>query len=108
MRSLTITKDSFEERPTGSLFLGDLELGKEVVLQDRDAKEHTNDHGLHVVELWAGDDDLAEWGAGVTVEEAWRFALGAAIGPYDYDEPSYTLTWEPNQPVTADPPDNHN
>lgn len=30
-----------------------------------------------------GSDDVAEWGVGMTEEEAWRFALGAHFGSYE-------------------------
>ena len=97
MPALIITADSFDDRPEGLFYLGPLDLGKDLVAQDRFVFEGPTNDGGYRVSLCDGetDDSAAEWGQSSTgdAEEAWRYALGAAIGPYDYDEPTTTLTW---------------
>jgi hypothetical protein len=71
-------------------YLGDLKAGQRVALRDRYV--HFQDHaqGGYTVELCDDPDgkEVAEWGSGRTLEEAWRYALGAMFGPVDaeYDE----------------------
>lgn len=78
-------------------FTGDLEAGKAVFRADLfgdqniAVREHA-DRGLWSVELHdgtvAGDGNLRSWGTAPTVDEAWRYLLGAEFGPIDseYDE----------------------
>jgi hypothetical protein len=77
------------EREGDIYFQGDLEAGKALVARDRFVFEGKHEGG-HYVHLCDSDDpdDLAEWGGGPTPEEAWRFAIGAHLGPVDeeYDE----------------------
>jgi len=90
---LTLTPDSFDR--TGLYFTGDLDAAKAVIQHDRFAFEEKRQDGSYLVLLKTENDPDAaedEWGAGKTLEEAWRYALGAALGPYDYDEESITLT----------------
>lgn len=85
-----------EEDSNGDVrYVGPLHLGKRAALLDRFPL--VTHHETHVrVELHddAEHTSAAEWGAGPTEEEAWRYALGAAFGPMDaeYDEAGlYTL-----------------
>lgn len=77
--------------PSGdTYFIGDLAAGKSFVELDRYVREVEHPSGQWRVALC--DDPQgkseAEWGSGPTLEEAWRFALGAYFGPIDdeYDE----------------------
>jgi hypothetical protein len=71
-------------------YVGDLEAGKALVARDRYVFEGPRPLGYYGVDLCDTEnpDDVAEWGRGATPEEAWRYALGAAMGPIDadYDE----------------------
>lgn len=72
-------------------FIGDLHAGKKVALNERRVVEiePTAEHPWFRVEFHDGhDESCAEWGTGPTLDQAWRFALGALFGPIDseYDE----------------------
>lgn len=72
-----------------SFYTGDLDAAKALVRKDREpvVKVHPDNHWS--VDLLDGpDDSVAEFGAGRTEEQAWRYALGAYFGPADsgYDE----------------------
>jgi hypothetical protein len=93
--ALRITADDFEERDNGIYWLGPLDIAKQIVSRDRFVFEgfEPHDHGggqFYRVRLCDDPEGLyeAEWGSSAKgdPEEAWRYALGAAIGPYDYDE----------------------
>ena len=96
---MRITAADFEERPNGLFFLGNVDDGRVVVEQDRYVFEGVMDFAdgrtAYVVSLRDGQEPEteAEWGASATLDkdEAWRYALGAALGPYDYDEPFIDL-----------------
>ena len=96
-RALTITADLFEERECGTYWLGDLVLGKGLAGSDRYVYEYLDYDGAYRVLLCDAPDpdDVAEWGTseGGDPEEAWRYALGALIGPFDYDQPQITIEW---------------
>lgn len=72
------------------LYTGDLDAGKALARADRWVVEKPGASGWYVVELHDSPDldSMAEWGAGETPDEAWRYALGAMFGPLDaeYDE----------------------
>jgi len=97
MATLTLTKNSFiNDEKTDSLFYtGPLEAAKKIAVAERIVKEYVNRKGNFVVSLndECSDGSLseAEWGAADTNEQAWRFALGAFFGPYDYDEDSIEI-----------------
>lgn len=72
-------------------FQGDLEAGKRLAAQDRfPSVTYVEEREAWLVELCDDPDysSVAEWGGGKTLEEAWRYALGAMFGPEDgeYDE----------------------
>lgn len=100
MSTLRITAADFEERPNGLFFLGDIAQGRSVVAADRyifeGVMDFTDGRQAYVVSLRDGEapETEAEWGSSsaLDAEEAWRYALGAALGPYDYDEPYIDLT----------------
>lgn len=73
-----------------TFYTGDLDAAKRLVAEERDVNKR-----VHADNHWTVDlvekgtvDDVAEFGAGRTEEQAWRYALGAYFGPIDseYDE----------------------
>lgn len=103
---LTITAQSFENRPDGDFYLGDLDSGKAIAHEERLIYEGpvTGSPGDHYLVAFCDEEsadleeawrNCAEWGCSESgnTEEAWRYALGALLGPYDYDEESFTLTF---------------
>lgn len=84
MHPLVLTDDG------DTVFQGDVEAGKALVRQDYTLLEGHTEASLFFAHICddAEGDDVAFWGRGKTQEEAWRFALGEALGPIDeeYDE----------------------
>lgn len=80
-----------EDPETGDvLYAGDLAAGIWLAEQDRHPRISEPSPGVWRVELC--DDkrrrEVAEWGQAASLDGAWRFALGAMMGPVDaeYDE----------------------
>ena len=77
----------FEDRPTGLFYLGPLEKGQEII-SDRDWRvTYDSRTGRFTVEIAylsgfgeGPGQGVAEDGWALSLEEAWRFALGAALG----------------------------
>lgn len=71
-------------------YTGDLTAGQALASENRYVftDELTGSHYSVLLCDSLNRDDLAEWGSGQSVEEAWRYALGAMFGPVDdeYDE----------------------
>lgn len=91
--------DLLKEVNGDAFYVGELSPAVLLATKDRFVREFIRDGGetpVHVVHLCDSPivgldpdcDDVAEWGAGSTPEEALRFALGAFFGPIDseYDE----------------------
>lgn len=72
-------------------YTGDLSAAKTLAALDREpvVKVHPDNHWT--VDLCDGIDEVAEFGAGRTEEEAWRYALGAYFGPADSEYDEYHL-----------------
>lgn len=74
-------------------YTGDLTAGQSAA--NADGRHHFVTEPVKLGDTWSvvlsdsdDVDDAAEWGAGDTLEQAWRYALGAMFGPVDdeYDE----------------------
>lgn len=79
-----------ESRDEGTYYIGPLEVAKQMAATDREVHViHTPTH--YRVNLFDDPNDpegsLAEFGSGITVEVAWRWALGAYFGPLDSEYP---------------------
>lgn len=71
-------------------YTGPLMVAQDAARKDRHVHKGQRPDGVwfvHLCDDFAGEQ-VAEWGNGSTIEQAWRFALGAYFGPIDeeYDE----------------------
>lgn len=75
--------NSIENRTNGRYYTGDMETGKAEAMRYQDGfTERQNDLGVWVVELTQGGH-VTDFGASVSPDDAWRYALGAALGGED-------------------------
>lgn len=94
-----LTVDSFETRHGDLYYTGPLEPAQAFVKRDQGTSETQLENGLwEVLVGYSADpvtwDNAAEWGRGETLEEAWRFALGAVFGPIDEEFVPFELAQE--------------
>lgn len=69
-----------ESRSNGRYYLGDLEQGRAEAMRYQTRWTEGVVGDLYVVKLYGPNDELTDFGAGPTIQDAWRYALGQALG----------------------------
>lgn len=90
-----LTANKFEEREGGLYYIGALPIAKRFVRNHAGVTERPVGE---LFEVLIGYDfgevdweDCAEWGRGPDAETAWRYALGANLGPIDEEFHEFDL-----------------
>lgn len=100
-----LTIKDLTDRDGDTYYTGPLEEAKEFIKSYSNVSECSFVNSFKVYINQAGGDDIPtfdncdEFGVGKTMEEAWRFALGAAFGPADDEFSAFPLTTNKTEAV---------
>ena len=107
-----LTIKDLETRPEGTYYTGPLEEAKAFIadwISSTEARYSLNGEDKCTVMLAYSMEDgkmvslenYDEYGTGPTMEEAWRYALGAEFGPADDEFSAFPLTHDKREAVEA-------